>query len=790
MRLLKAAVAETARLLLRGRSPVVLVTLVLAPALGVVVPAVSLVGWLWFGSPPYVVHPETVVSVRGLESYQDFMRFRDTAATIDLAAYSVGLASLGAPPNALSIRLQCNTPNYWALLGVRPVAGRFFSDQEIRASGTDLAVISQGLARRQFGREERALGETVAIRGTIYSIIGIAPADFAGTSWQPVDVWIPLVADYDRCSEFGRQLQLGSMSFAVDIIGRLRPSFTSASAASEITAAQTDSRRQPPVSVVPIAESGRSILRRDGTVLWWLVGGACVALLIACLNAVAFFSIATMSRRHEHAVRMVLGASPLQLVAPLLGEAAGAAIASVALAWLASRGTMLVIGSFFPLPVAHVVSSGVLPWGLLVALTLMACAASAVIPAFSLVRADLIPFLGGSCRWTERVGRMRRAAVIAQVATAFALLVVAALFWRSVVNLEQAVGYNIDQMIVLTVDPHRSVYYGDADVQALRRDLQRSLSQHPDVVSAALASHGPFDTSPHVKVFVRIDQASKPLSTTLNFVSPGYFSATGLRLLHGRDLLPSDGPGASPVVVLSEDAAKEVLGGTDVVGQCVYVGACRQCSRIVGVAAGTHSRIITRLVPEAFVPLDQQSFYQIPIVGRAILVMCKDPRRSKVVLGTVAQAAAPGVPVAIERPGELADPQTRSWRLGVAAFGLVGASTIALALIGMHASLRIVVRRRVPEIGVRMALGASRGQIAWWVSLQAARWLSIGWCAGTILAVILSRALRSMLCGIDGVDVSSFLAASGLLVPAGLFATVHSAWFAARVDPGQCLKAE
>jgi predicted permease len=790
MQLLKVAAGEAVRLVLRGRSPAVLVTLVLAPALGVVVPALSLVGRLWFGGPPYVDHPETVVRIRGLESYEDYERFRGTATTVDLAAYTVGLASIGAPPHALSIRLQCNTPNYWTLLGVRPLAGRFFSERDIRAFGADLAVVSQSLARRQFEREERALGGTIAIRGTIYSIIGVAPADFAGASWQPVDAWIPHVADYDRCSEFSRPSQTGSTSFQVDVIGRLRPSFTIASAAGEVAAAQADSRNERRISVVPIVEFGRSLVRRDGTVLWWFVGGACVALLMAWSNAVAFFSMTALSRRHEQSVRMAVGASPQQLMAPLLGEAAVAAVACMGLAWLFSRGTVLVVRSFFPLPVAQAVGSGWWTWVLLMALTLVACAASAVLPAVAVARTNLAPFLASAGRSNQRVGRMRRAALIAQVATAFALLVVAGLFWRSVASLEEAVGYNVDQMIVLTVDPLRSVYYGDADVQPLRTELRRSLSHHPDVLRAVLASYGPFDTSAHVKVFVRVDQGTKPLSTALNFVSPGYFSATGLRLLQGRDFGAWDGVGASPVVILSEDAAQKVLGMTDVVGRCVYVGASPQCAQIVGVSAATRSRIITQSVPEAFVPLDQQSLYQSPFVGRAVLLTCKDPRRSRPALATSAQATAPGVPLALDRPTELADPQTRRWRLGVAVFGLVGASTIVLALIGVHASLCLIVRRKVPEIGVRLALGASRCQIAGQVCLQAAKWIFIGWGAGTLLAVMLTHALRSILFGVDGVDPTSILAASALLWPASLLSSMLSAWSASRVEPSQCLRAE
>jgi predicted permease len=765
------------------RSPAPIVTLVLAPAVGMSAAVVNLVIGLMFQAPPHVAQPDRVIEVGGITTFEDAAALAASARTFDLAASSTGALDFGSAAGVTAVQVQCATPNYLAVLGVRPLAGRLFGGKDGGAA-PDVAVLGYGFWQRQFGGQRDVLGSRITLRRRAYTVIGVAPQDFTGLESTAIDAWIPLVPGGETCSPFGAS---GS---SPTVIGRIRNGFSLKQAASEVLAFQSSTPQYVDHQRVGrLRDSARGVVGRDGHVLAWLGGGALVVLLVACSNAAALFSIHAIRRRREIAIRLCLGASRVRIVGLLVAESLSAAALCTVTAWLAAVVTGSALARFFS---SHLWQQpfDLRLWGLVAAVALVGCVLSGALPALHASRRPFATVLKGDALATDRHGRLRSLVLVAQVAVGFALLVGAGLFWRSVANLRDAAGYDMDHVLAVTLDARHSVYEEDKDIQPWRDGLYRQLQHNAAVTRVTLASNAPL-AGAGIRTFamVRNDRRRTELAA-VNAVSAEYFETLGVPIGKGRPLASIDTFGSPPVAVVSEALALRIWHTTDVVGQCAFLAQRTECAQVVGVARSMRSRMITADTPEIFIPVTQGSLYRLPWTGRTLLVKADNPATAIAATKVAARFAAPGLAIDIESLAAAADPWTRSWRLGATVFGLVGVLTFLLAVIGLHCSLSLLVRQRTPELGVRVALGASPLRVFRMALREGLMVLAVGWAVGTGLAFVLERLVRSMLYGVVAIDLATFVVASAGLLLVGIVACVAPSVRAARLDPLVALRME
>jgi cell division protein FtsX len=375
-----------------------------------------------------------------------------------------------------------------------------------------------------------------------------------------------------------------------------------------------------------------------------------------------------------------------------------------------------------------------------------------------------------------------------QVAIAFALLLVAGLFSRSAANLRTGLGYDIENAVCVRLDPNRSAYDDDEDLQPARDLVRAQLQRHPAVVAVALAEHAPLAGGRFT--FGRAEPGGRPAHIGMHLVSPEYLQAVGGSLLKGRNLAGSDVAGSVPVALVSDTLARELWATTDAVGRCLFIGRRGECTQVVGVVRGMRQREIDKPLAAAFVPLTQRALYPSPFVGRILLVRLRHSHDGAGIVQQAVKAAAPELASEVMSLEALTDPHTRSWRLGATAFGFIGALTFALAVFGVYCSLSLLVHQRTPEIGVRVALGATRGRIFGMAIVHGLSLLTAGWALGTGLAVGLARLVQNLLFGVTGLDITTFIVGSAGLYLVGLLACGLPSYRAARLDALVAMRSE
>lgn len=772
--------AQVWRRLLRGSSPSLFMALLLAPAIGVNAAALRLAGGVMFGTPPGVEEPGRIVQISGFGTYAEVALVQPALRTVDLAGYTTGSMHYGAPPDVRPINVECVTANYMAVLGAHPVMGQWFGTQDQMVTADAVAVVSYSFWQRSLGQQPDVLGKTLLLRRRPYTVVGIAPPHFVGLGWRAIDVWVPLRPDRDDCSDLGATAQDG---FVVSAFGRLRDGQTAAGSLAELAALTKHSGHRTKLGVRDLSTSRARAHAGDLPVITWMLGGGLLAFLLACINGATTMTMAAMSRRRELAVRAALGAPPVRLMFELLSDTLATALLCLAGGWLTYRLAVSALDAFFPLHVAQGYDADAFVVVLIVVLTTVSCGVSAIAAVVRVSRTDLFGVLKANDERISPGGASKRVLVALQVAVAFALLVAAGLFARSVSNLRHTVGYDIDSMIAVSIDPLHLAFDDDEPVQPLRSDLFRRFKDNPAIGRAAMASYAPFDSSPHTHILARAELGSRPVATMVNAISAGYFHALDVPVLHGREFLDTDAPGSAPVALVSRNLSLHLWQEVQAVGRCLYLKRNTDCVRVVGVVASNSARQLESPSLEVYVPLAQHAVHALPYAGRTIVVRATSPRRSASAIRAISRSSLPSVPVQVDRVSDLADPHTRAWRLGVTVFGLVGVLTFVLALTGVYYSLSLVIRASSGETGIRLALGAGRWTITRMFLLRGLNWIAVGWAVGCLIAWILVGSLRGMLFGVASVDLVIFAGATFSVFLSGLVACALPAVRAAQCDP-------
>ena len=738
--------------------------------------------------PPGLVRaPERVVEVASVRNYVALKSLRGHSRTLDIAAFTRATLSLGAGPDARPLETECVTANYFAVMDPPFVLGQPFGPGADARGSPRQAIISEGFWHRDFAGNPQVLGRTLNLAGRQHTIVGVVATGFHGAQAGPVDAWILLPLSPEPCSFTGANLLASSSGSWLRSVARLRDAATVDQAASEVTAwlRQTDPAAKPAtLRTLDTPPNPTLSASRDATVASWLLAGAATLLLLACFNVAGLLALRAIDRRRELAVRFHLGGTRARVFLQLFSEHLLLACLSAALAAVVAAALRMLLAAFFP-------SAGVLTGPdartllTLGGLTLGAGLVSGVLPALYASRIDAALLLKPGRTDVHVRSRLRSTLIVAQVALALILVTEAGMFARSVTLARSNVGYDLNRVVVATMDLARAGVRRRADVRATFDRLLERVTQVPIVEAASLTDAPPLGTARST----RVTPTSGPglPSTVLSAVSPDYFRTLGTPIVDGRSFTSGDRAGTMPVVIIDHALARERWPGSSAIGRCWSESAAQPCVEVVGVIAPRRWGSLTSDSREVFRPLDQLQSDEPP---QSLLIRVRGHAMAALpLISRAIQGASSTLPfVSVRTLDELADAQTRSWRLGASMFGLFGVVAGILSAIGLYATLAFSAQQRTTELGVRMALGASRWEVSSLVWRHGARLSILGAAIGLVTAPLVGRYVAGALFGVHGVGAAVLAGATLAVTSACAFGCVVPAWRASRLDPLKALR--
>src|SRR5262245_8662236 len=730
--------------------------------------------------------PDALMSVTA----QDYLEWAGRQDVFESMAAVTGSGDyVFQPPNGEPeiVRGDSVTASFFDVLRARPMLGATFTAADEAAGGNRAVVVSHGFWQRHAGADPAAVGRTLALNGESYTIAGVMPAGFAypPASPQPAEIWtLWIPRPQDRVRGAGGARSLGG----VQSIARLRPGVSIDQAQARLS--QIAARI---VGVRPL----RDHLVGTSTRSWMLMLLAAVGLvlLIACANVANLWLTRASAQQRDAAVRVALGASRGRLLQRHLIESLAVSLsgtlAGLALAWVCVR----VLAAGLPDSLSRVASVGIDARGLAfaAAAALVTGLVAGIAPALQGSNPTLSTALSESSRGGGTSRRRRHAGavlVVAEVALAVVLLVGAALFIGSFVNVMRIdPGFRAGNVLAAQLVPLPSPGAPPADIAPAMADILERARRLPGVIDVAGASPGiPFRIQLWIDALRAPGQALDPsMAVSVKVVTAGYYRTLAIPLESGRYFTDDDREGAEAVVILSDAAARMPFAGDDPLGRTVVVAGGER--RVVGIVANARQASLeVSPHPEIYLPMAQSrsrsyGFVLLHTSGNANDVL-------PALRGVVAQVM-PQVPLRnVARLEDLLAAQTAERRLSMLMFTLFGFLGLVISAVGIFAVIAYLVSQQTREIGIRMALGATRSRVMAGVFGRVGRLVAAGLIVGGFAAWSLSTAAGGFLFGLDPRDARAYAVAMITLVAAAFVATLLPARRAASVDPTEALRSE
>jgi putative ABC transport system permease protein len=727
-----------------------------------------------------------------------------------IAAVANGALTLrdpGAEPE--EIRAQRVTADFFKVLRVQPALGHAFSaDNEVDGRHR-VCVLSDDLWRRRFGADPAIVGKTIPLEGAAYDVAGVMGPDFiypVGAA-KPTELWVPYVVPVDE-----RVRNPNWMSVYLQSIARLRPgaSLDQANANLDQIARSLETtypkwNKDTRFAARPLHD--HIVGARTTNWMLMLLGAVGIVLLIACANVANLLLARASTREREVGIRAALGASRWALVRQLLVESLVLSVAGTVLALLLSWWAVGVLKQAIPdgVPRVSAIAIDLRVLGVAAALALITGILFGIVPALQLSRPDVTNALRDGSRGasTGRARqRLRSVLVVVEVALAVILLVGAALFigsFRTLMHIDP--GFQPDHVLTAIVQPRIQPPSGNgapglsingiraADFTASFLDVVDRLGQVPGVAHASAISGGmPMGGSMMVTTIAipgrKLDPKDDGVSERK--VTADYFTAIGIPRTRGRLFDASDRAGSPATLIINESAARTLFPGEDPVGRVVKLDDSDRT--IVGVVGDVYqSSLETAPRAEVYLPLAQGKSTSIELVVRTH----GDPYAAMPAVKAAVLGVLPDVPLRnVRSMDDILARQVAQRRFNMLLLGLFGLLGLVISAVGIYGVMAYVVAQREREIGVRMALGATRGSVIAMVLGRAAILVAIGLVIGGAGAWALGGTAKAFLFRMDVTDPRVFLAAVGSLVIAALVATLIPARRAASVDPMVALRSE
>jgi predicted permease len=810
-----------------GRAPLFTTITLLTLAIGVGANTVifSVVEGVLLKPLPYP-HPERLIGVwhtapgLGLKvlnmAPSIYMIDREQSTTLeDIGVYgndTMDVTGGGQPEHLLGLDVTQGT---LPLLGVKPVAGRLFTQKDDSPGSPDTILISYGYWQKKFGGSPSAVGRSLTVDGKLREVIGILPQGFQFLDRKDAAIYEPI--QWDR-----NKTKLGNFSWKA--IARLKPGVT-------LEQASTDLARLLPVVMrsfpapdgfdASIFEKARIapnlwLLKRDvigdvGKVLWVLMGSIVMVLLVACANVANLLLVRVEGRRQELAVRSALGAGRGRITVDLLVESLVLGVAGSLIGLLLAYGALRVLVAMAPAGLPRIHEIGIDLPVLLFTLGLA---------MFTSLLIGLIPVLkytGRSVNGGLREGgralsqsrerhRARKALVVVQVALALVLLICSGLMIRTFLALTHVSpgfdGPDAMQTFRFYV-PETQVPDSQAErLVRMERDIMERIAAIPGVKAVSATSAVPMDGRDSTDVLYAEDHPVKegemtPLRRFI-FVAPGLFAAQGTPVMAGRDVTWTDLEQRRPVAVISENFAKQYWHDANgALGKRIRVATTDDWREIVGVVGDVHLDGVDKPAPmTVYWPQALNNFEgQKTEIHRGMAYVVRSPRAgSQVFMKEIQEkvwSVNPEVPLA--EPATVGELFTKS--MARTSFTLVmlcvaGSMALLLGIVGIYGVVSYSVSQRTKEIGIRMALGAQRRELTAMFVNQGLMLTGIGIVCGLVVAFVAMRLMSSLLFNVSAVDPVTYISITMCVVVTAFLACYFPSRRAATVDPVDALRAE
>ena len=753
---------------------------------------------------------DQLVSIRSAEpsrgippvvaSYADYLDWKQQARSFsNMGTYVTDTFNLSAGGQSTQVESMDATTSALQTLGIVPELGRIFTPDEEQWSNRHVVLLTHALWKDKFGANPDIVGRTVRLDAEPYAVIGVMPENFAA-----------LIPRIKICVPFamrpGNRIPRGARW--VHVIARMNPGVSIATAQQELQAIQdrlAQSYEGDRGVVNSVISAREQLVGNSRTALIVLAGAVGLLLLIACANLANLLVARASVRRGEIAVRTSLGASRARIVQQLLTESGLLAISGGALGIVAAiAGKRLIIMLFAQqLPRLQEVRLSGEVLGFAMALTAFTAFAFGLLPALQCSRMEPQSALRASSRTssaTEHGRHTREMLIVSEFALTLVLLAGAGLLVNTLYHLSHTdPGFRTNNLLTLRVNLPSAVYATDLQRSSFYRDLLDHLAQMPGVVSAGLTMTMPLQpTGNHAwTMFVRGDRPIPPTpeglpTVAFAYVTPGYFQALGIPLIHGRAMTEEDNLRAPKVAIVSESLARRVFNDDEPLGKTFRLNnrTTATLQTVVGVVNDLKWEDLKQSEPVVYLPLAQVE-EGMPSSLLLVVHTAANPLTLVTSVRNTIHQLSSDVGIADLASGQdLMSDAAAQPRSNASLFVIFATLALVIAGVGIYGTLSYTVAQRMRELGIRMALGAQRAQVFGMIIRQGIRSAAIGMLIGGLAALALTRSLKSLLFGIKPNDPLTFALAFLVLTAVAVAACYLPARRAMSMNPVSVLRSE
>lgn len=765
--------------------------LVLAIGIGANTAIFSVVDTVLLRPLPYP-HAERLVFIENVfqqaghtpMTYTQYQFWRDQHQLFDqVVTYfsSIGaMTGLQEPEEVPIVRISANL---LPTLGVTPIAGRGFRDDEEPKSADRVVMLTESFWHKHYGGSASAMGQKLTLNDSVYTIVGVVPDSFHLR--HPFELLMPL------------RLTPDNIAFLPGI-ARLQPSVSLKQAQAALPGLIPPYKKaDPELDNVAITPYQQILVGNSRPLLFVLLGGVIAVLLIACANTANLLLARAASREKEIALRISLGAGQLRLARQLLTESVLLSliggVLGILLGWSSLHFLTTLLAQRLPQAIAIHLDGRILVFALL--LSLATGLVFGMAPVVQLIRGNLHDRLKQGGRHTAGGGqRLRQILVVGEIAISLVLLAAAGLLLRSMISLINVdKGFNSHHVITMAVRPS-PVRYGDPKTEILYlQKILDNVSTVPGVQSAGWVYTLPLtgsSTNGGIKIEGRPGDSP---NVDKQYVGGNYFQTMRIPLLKGRFFNAVDNPDSPRVVMVNQTLAQKLFPNQDPIGKRIDVGwGDPGFSEIIGVVADAKQEALTAdRRPSTFMLYAQNAALMQYLDTNLVVRTSQDPLSAVAAIRSRIQQLDSNQPLAdVKTMDDVLAESLAPQRAPACLFGGFSAIALFLAAIGIYGVLSYFVVQRSQEIGVRMALGAQRSNVLRLILSQGARLIAIGVAIGIVGGIWAARALTSLLFGVKSTDLPTFVGVSVLLAGLALVACAVPALRATRVDPLVVLRSE
>ena len=725
----------------------------------------------------------------------NFLDFRErNHAFTDLAAYCGFHYNLTGSGEPRQLEGAAVSPVLFAILGIQPMLGRTFLPDEDSYSSPHVVLLSHRLWSGEFRSDPQIVGRTISLNGDPYYVVGVMPRNFRPLDDDRTDLWIPLQ------QQIRPDRMLWRNQHFLGVVGRLRSGLTLDQARADMNRIAAQLRVQYPSSdngsgavVMPlqqalVGDTKRSLLLALGIVV--------LVLLIASSNVAILMLARVSGRTRELAVRMALGASAAQILGDVLAESLILGLVSGLLGvFLALMGGKIFLSLALDNTTLTLIQINPAVLAFAVAVSLIVGLGFGLLPALKVLRTDVQHILrsAGNATTMDAGGRfLRHALVTGEISLSIVLLIGTGLLLRSMVNLQhQPLGFRADRVLTDWIGLPRIRYQNNNDVANFFTRVDQNMRDSPGVEAVGLGYPLPLQGNHFWTSFTIAGRNSNPgeyEQASLRFIDSGFLPVMNIPILNGRNFTDADDASAEPVAIVGESFAHEYWPGENAVGK--YISILRDTPvprRVVGVVRDVRATVEDDPPPTMYVSYKQMSFPSMQVVW-----LSRDASGSALAtIRRAIQSVDPEQPVddVGSMEGVVRD-ALDPWRFALWLLGGLAGVAIVLTAVGLFAVISYLVRERTKELGLRMAIGASPGNVMKLVLRQSLKLALLGTGIGLALTFTVVRLMTSMVYAIRPNDPATFLIVAFTVAAISVLAAYIPARRAARIEPLAALREE